>query len=115
MNYLIENWPLIVAAISILVVAVVAVITFFQKPTSEQIAAVKEWLLYAVTEAEKALGGGTGKLKLRMVYDMFLEKFPSIAKFISFDDFSKFVDEALEEMRKLLENNEQVKKYVGPN
>lgn len=112
MDYLINNWPLVVATIAVLIVAIVSVLNFFQKPTEEQIAALKEWLLFAVTEAEKALGSGTGKLKLRYVYDMFLDKFPFLSKFISFEDFSKYVDEALEEMKKLLESNEKVKKYV---
>lgn len=113
MKFLVENWPLVVATIAVVVVAIISVMNFFQKPTEEQIKALKEWLLYAVTEAEKALGAGTGKLKLRMVYDMFLEKFPYLAKFITFDDFSKWVDEALEEMKKLLETNARVSAYVG--
>lgn len=115
MEYLINNWPLVVATIAVLVVAIISVLNFFQKPTEDQIKALKEWLLFAVSEAEKALGSGTGQLKLRMVYDMFLEKFPYLVKFIPFDTFSKWVDDALEEMKKLLETNEQIKKYISPS
>ena len=45
---------------------------------------MKNWLLYAVAAAEKALGSGTGELKLRQVYDAFLIKFPIISKLMSF-------------------------------
>ena len=111
-KYVIDNWALIVAAISILVVAIVNVVDFFKKPTEEQIAAVKSWLLWATSEAERILGSGTGKLKLRYVYDMFIEKFPYVAKFLSFDQFSEYVDEALEEMKKLIESNSKVQQYI---
>ena len=112
-KYIIDNWYLIVGAISILAVAVIAIIEFFKKPTSEQIEAVKSWLLWAVCEAERALGSGTGKLKLRYVYDMFIEKFPYVAKFLSFEQFSMYVDEALEEMKKLIESSPRIQQYIS--
>ena len=48
---------------------------------------LKNWLLFAVAAAEKALGSQTGELKLRMVYDQFLTKFPVVSKFMSFKAF----------------------------
>ena len=113
LEYLINNWALIIAALSVFALVVINVIDFFKKPTSEQIASLKSWLLFAVTEAEKFLGSGTGKLKLRYVYDLFLEKFPYIAQVISFDTFSKYVDEALDEMRELLSSNKNIAAYVN--
>lgn len=77
-----------------------------------EIANIKEWLLYAVTEAEKALGSNTGRLKLRQVYDDFLKTFPIMSKFIPFSVFSRLVDLALIEMRKLLSTNLHCKAYV---
>ena len=65
--------------------------------------------------AEKELGGGTGKLKLRYVYDLFLTKFNWLAKVITFEQFSDLVDEALEEMKRLLESNNAVKEIVNNN
>lgn len=113
MNFIVDNWAIIIAALAVLGTAVMFVINFFQKPTPEQLRQVREWLLFAVTEAEKALGSGTGKLKLRYVYDMFITKFEFISKLISFDKFSELVDQALEEMKKLLESNKSVQAYVG--
>ena len=76
---------------------------------------IKEWLLYAVVEAEKNLGSKTGKIKLRQVYDEFIRTFPIISKIISFNLFSKFVDNALEEMKRILETNETIKEYISSN
>ena len=77
-------------------------------PSDKQLNKVREWLLYAVTKAEKELGAGTGKLKLRYVYDMFVARFEWLAKVITFDMFSMMVDEALEQMRTMLDSNEAV-------
>lgn len=112
MEFIIENWPVLVAAVAIVMAIIAAIVVFFTSGKQEQIQKVKEWLLYATTLAEKELGGGTGKLKLRSVYDMFVVKFPWLVRVISFDYFSELVDEALVEMRNLLDTNESVKEYV---
>jgi len=104
MEFLINNWCIIVALLA--VVVLVAVLAF------KQPAKVQEWLLWAVTGAEKELGGGTGKLKLRQVYDLFVTRFPWLATVISFKRFSSMVDKALVEMRKLLDSNSAVKALV---
>lgn len=113
MNYILENWYIILAFVALIVLIAVTVRAFLGLPTSEQIRSVKEWLLIAVTEAEKALGGGTGKLKLRQVYDLFVQRFPWLAKIVSFDTFSGWVDEALDEMREMLSENTAVANYVA--
>lgn len=74
-----------------------------------------EWLKYAVTEAEKLLGEKTGQLKLRQVYDWFVQKFPFVAAILPFKIFSGWVDIALATMRKWLEDNKQVLNYVENN
>lgn len=111
MKYLINNWFMIVALLAVLFVCFLAVKKWLNKPTAEQIANIKEWLLLAVTEAEKQLGGGTGQLKLRFVYDWAVERFSWVA-IIPFDIFSGWVDEALNEMKKQLAVNEAVKAYI---
>ena len=74
-----------------------------------------EWLKYAVTEAEKLLGEKTGQLKLRQVYDWFVQKFPFVAAILPFKIFSGWVDIALETLDKWLEDNKQVLNYVKNN
>lgn len=73
---------------------------------------VIEWLKWAVVEAEKALGSGTGQLKLRQVYDWFCEKFPILAAIVPFPVFSAWVDIALETMRKWLEIGNPIGNYI---
>lgn len=113
MDFFMENWFMILAFAAIVVVAVLAVYRFFKLPTEEQMDNLRAWLLGAVTEAEKQLGGGTGQLKLRQVYDLFVARFPWLAKVITFNTFSDMVDDALVEMRELLAKNEAVQAYVA--
>lgn len=113
MDFMIENWFVIIAVIALGIGIVIAIVKFIKSGNAAQLANLKEWLLYATIEAEKALGSGTGKLKLRTVYDMFLAKFPWLAKIITFDKFSELVDDALENMNDLLSTNSAVQSYVG--
>lgn len=112
MEFVINNWPVIFAGLVAAGAAVVFVYRFSGQRREQQLAKVREWLLWAVTEAEKDLGGGTGKLKLRQVYDLFVSRFPWLAKVVSFEKFSDLVDDALEEMRDMIKNNEAVKSHV---
>lgn len=97
-------------ALAILVLAVKTLPLVYELITSPK--KVKEWLLYAVIEAEKEFGSGTGKLKLRSVYDAFIIRFPKLAALISFNSFSKLVDIVLKEMEKLLYSNVKVEDYI---
>lgn len=85
---------------------------FIKMPKVDQFEAVKEWLLWAVAEAEKLYGSGTGALKLRYVYDLFLSRFKELEYFIPFDEFSKMVDDSLVGFRDLLGKNEKINNYV---
>lgn len=113
MDYIIEYWWLYVVVIACGIVAGVAVYNFYKLPTPEQLNKVRQWLLWAVTMAEQELGSGTGRLKLRQVYDLFLVRFPWLAKIISFAQFSELVDDALEDMREMLYTNDAVKALVN--
>ena len=112
MNFIINNWYLILAVLAILVVDGTFIYRYFKLPSESQLKKVQEWLLWAVTGAEKELGGGTGKLKLRQVYDLFVTRFPWLAKVLSFQKFSDMVDDALDEMRKMLESDKAVRNLV---
>ena len=112
MEFFVNYWYLIIAAIAILSVSGYAIYTFVKRPTTEQISKVKEWLLYAVTAAEKELGLGTGQIKLRYVYDMFIAKFPYLVKVIPFETFSLLVDEALDKFRGMLDTNANLQTYI---
>lgn len=105
LTFLVNYWSVIVGVCTILAGAGIYIFRFLKLSKEKQIAQIKAWLLGAVMEAEKEFGSGTGKLKLASVYDKFLSTIPWLAKTISFENFSKYVDDALVEMRKLLSNN----------
>ena len=75
----------------------------------------KNWLVWAVSEAEAIFGSKTGKLKLRYVYDMAVERFPIIAKVMPFSVFGKLVDDALDVMRDMIENNKDIADAIIDN
>lgn len=113
MKFITENWFVIVAGMALAAGAGYAVYAFFKMPSDKQLNKVSEWLLFAVTKAEKELGAGTGKIKLRYVYDMFVARFDWLAEVISFEMFSIMVDEALDRMKDILDSNEAVKNFVA--
>ncbi len=75
---------------------------------------VKQWLKWAVATAEAILGGETGQLKLRYVYDMAVERFPMIKYIVPFKVFSAWVDEALVWLNEQIKNNPAIRNYVQP-
>ena len=113
MEFIIANWWILIVAVAVIAVIAYAIFVFAKMPKEAQLASVREWLLYAVALAEKELGSGTGQLKLRYVYDMFILRFGGLAKIISFAAFSALVDEALYIFRDMLKDNKAVIEYVG--
>ena len=103
LTFLSQNWY---------VILVVWVLLFGIYYTISNKQKVKEWLCWAVTMAEKELGSGTGQIKLRQVYDMFIQRFPVFSKLVPFSTFSYWVDLALEFLREQLEKNNQIKDLV---
>lgn len=112
-EFLNSNWYIIVIIAAVIALAAYFFYVFIKAPRSEQISKVQEWLLYAVAQAEKQLGGGTGQLKLRYVYDMFIGRFPFLANVISFAAFSLLVDKALDKLNTMLTSNKKVQEYVN--
>ena len=114
MNWLIENWMVVFGLAVAVILAAIVVYRFFGMPTEKQVAKIKEWLIWACIEAEKALQSGTGQLKLRQVYDMFcaVPAFSWVAKVISFETFSDLVSDALVEVKEMLVNNKVLAEYV---
>lgn len=114
MNWIIENWFLVVGLAAVAGIAIWAVCRFFRLPTDKQAEKIKEWLVWACIEAERKLQSGTGQLKLRQVYDAFcaVPAFSVAAKIISFETFSAWVKDALIEAKKMLTKNYNLALYV---
>ena len=103
LTFLAENWYVIVMVL-VLLFAIYYTITNKKKTL--------EWLKWAVVYTEKILGEKTGQLKLRYCYDMFIQRFPVFSKIISFENFSKMVDEALKFLENQL-NNDAIKAFIN--
>lgn len=103
LTFLAENWYVI---IMVLVLAFAIYYTITNKTKA------REWLKWAVVYTEKMLGEKTGQLKLRYCYDMFIQRFPVFSKIISFENFSKMVDEALKFLDNQL-NNDAIKAFIN--
>lgn len=115
LTFIYENWLFMVIVATVIILATINIKRFAVLTSEEQKAKVKEWLLYAVISAEAELGAGTGKLKLATVYDMFVITFPILKNFISVEKFSSWVDEALVDMRHILETNDRINAIVSGN
>ena len=75
---------------------------------------VKEALeLIEILEYDECIAVLTGTKNLPYVYDMFVARFAWLARVISFEAFSMMVDEALERMKKMLENNKAMQTLVS--
>ena len=92
--------------------AILFIVNFCKAGQAQQMQMISEWLLLAVVQAEKELGGKTGEIKLRYVYDKFLQRFNKVANFITFEQFSEMVDVALDRMKLLLSSNAVIAHYV---
>lgn len=95
-----------------IIIIVVAVLLVLSIIAALNFSAFHNWLVYAVSEAEKRFGGKTGKLKLRYVYDLAIEAFPVIAKVIPFSFFCAMVDSALVIMRGMIDDNKAISDII---
>ena len=103
----------IILALVIVAIICILIVWFLKLGKEKQLKVITEWLLLAVIKAEKELGDGTGQVKLRFVYDLFIDKFRFASMFISFNQFSALVDSALVIMKEMISNNDQVKNYIS--
>lgn len=110
---MIDNVIIICGSVILIGIIGLCLCWFLKLSKERQKEIIIEWLLLAVIKAEKELGNGTGQLKLRFVYDLFIDKFRFISMLISFSQFSKLVDQALDTMRDMLDSNKQIKDYVA--
>lgn len=112
MEWFVDNWYIVVAILALITTVGIMINKFWKLSNVEKIKKIKNWLLAVVIEAEKIYGGNTGQAKLSYVYGLFKENFSFAANFISFETFKDIVDDVLEKMRKLLEENVELKRYV---
>ena len=112
MEFIIEHWYAILVVVVVVAGGVFYGVKFARMTEEERYAQIRGWLLQAVLMAEKEFGSGTGKLKLSNVYAEFCKQLPWLAKVVSFEVFSKYVDDALVEMKDIIEKNAAIASVV---
>lgn len=114
MDIIKNNYIAILFVVAVTVAAVFIIYRFLRMPSEKQKKKVQEWLVWACIEAEKALQSGTGKLKLREVWNMFVSvpAFKFVANIITFDLFEKWVSDALIAAKQMIINNPVLAEYV---
>ena len=105
MEFIINYWYLIITALAILVMAILFIVDFAKKSPKEKLESVKQWAIYACALAQAHLGSGTGQLKMRETYNMFLQTFPTLAQVISFDTYKNTAEMALTELKEILKED----------
>ena len=112
LKMIIENWLIFVIVLILVLFAVYAVLRFLKLTPQQQLGKVKTALLYMVTEVEKELKSKTGRVKRSMVWEWLVERFPIISLFITEEKYDELLDQALDEFRKMLEDNSSLYDYV---
>lgn len=98
MEWLCENWALLIAFICVGAVVGVYIYKFFELPTGRKMQLFRETLYQLVVKAEKEFGSGKGKEKLEYVYSAIKKQFPFITMFMDLDTFEVMVKGALIEV-----------------
>lgn len=103
LEYFVEHWAVLVGLTAVAYILFNSFQKFVGLPKVMKSEVIQTWILYAITEAEKEFGSGTGDIKLGKVYGDFAKTFPSLARVISFEVFKSVVDDSLVALRAQLE------------
>ena len=103
LEYFVEHWAVLVGLTAVAYVLFNSFQKFVGLPKAMKSEVVQTWILYAIAEAEKEFGSGTGDIKLGKVYGDFAKTFPSLARVVSFEVFKSVVDDSLVALRAQLE------------
>lgn len=78
-----------------------------------QFKSLREFLLWAVAQAEIALGSKTGDLKLAYAYNLAIKRFPIIAKLIPYTVFKSMVKKALARLEYIMSNSKESRDIIN--
>lgn len=114
LTFLNDNWTLIIACVAAIGGIVAKTVNWFKSNKQDRrksaIEAVRRSMLALVTEAEQAYGAGTGTVKRSQVLERIFAQHPILAQAVNIEEttnmLDEMIDEALKELRKLLEDNE---------
>lgn len=112
MTNLINDWYLYICILCVVVAVVATCERFTKLPKEEQIENIKHWLVWLCIEAERELQTGTGQAKLKRVYSVVCTTFTWVVKLITFEEFSKYTDDALLEAKTMIVNSPKLAEWI---
>lgn len=113
-DFIVNNYLTIIIVVAFVGISIFKFLGFSKKTWEEKVNTVKEWAVYACALAEAELGAGTGALKLRRTYDMFVTRFPSLANKFSFSTYQDIAEDALLTFKDMLKTNNNVQQLIEP-
>lgn len=109
MELLIQYWDLALVVVCALVGVGYMAYKYTTLPTGKKKDLIREGLLELVIQAEQMYGSKTGKTKFEYVYNILANRFKWL-KHIPMSVVEQMINEALDEMREMLEKKEVLKK-----
>lgn len=113
MKFITENWFVIVAIAAMGGSIGYAIYTFCKMPPEKQLNKVREWLLYAVTTRKRNWEQEQEKSSCGMYMTCSWRGLTGLQRSSRSTCFSMMVDDALEQMKTMLEENEAAQKFVA--
>lgn len=107
LNWIMENWFIIVAVIALIFVAVYQYFKFSKLTKKQQLTKIKRTAYILVAEAEFSFGSKAGQAKFNYVYKMLANKFPLFNR-IPKEAAYKIIDEALDELKEALKEEREL-------
>ncbi len=105
LNWLIENWFLIVIFLCFFGKSIINTINFLLMEPNKRLLFIRENILNLVLKAEEQLGSKTGELKLKLVINLFYKKYPIARLIISETKLIEMIEESVTEMKNTLKEN----------
>lgn len=105
LNWLIENWFLIVIFLCFFGKSIINTINFLLMEPNKRLLLIRENILNLVLKAEEQLGSKTGELKLKLVISSFYKKYPIARFIISETKLRNIIEESVTEMKNILKKN----------
>ncbi len=105
LNWLIENWFLIVIFLCFFGKSIINTINFLLMEPNKRLLFIRENILNLVLKAEEQLGSKTGELKLKLVINSFYKKYPIAKLIISETKLIEVIEESVTEMKNTLKKN----------
>lgn len=84
----------------VVVLIIIAALIYYLIKNSKNI--LKKAALYAVAKAEDAWGSNTGRIKFAEVYTYLKKNYPVFTFFVSEDQLSKIIEDALTNLKEIL-------------